>query len=96
MYVSNSYVNDSVYFNDSELAEMIGNWSNKIDVSWWWYRDVSSYAQEKGLEKGLIKVIAHTEDIPFWWRAFAESIELTDKMKELIEKNRQRDLHKNV
>jgi hypothetical protein len=76
------------YFNDTELAEMIDRWSRDIDVSYWWYRDVILQAQERG----LVKVIAHTEDCPFWWRKFADSIELSDKIKELIMKNRQRDI----
>ena len=76
------------YFRDNEIADMVDEWSrDRSHTLWWWYRDIMLVAQERG----LVKVIAHTEDKPFWWRTFAESIELADKIKELIEKNKQRD-----
>ncbi len=77
------------YFSNTELAEMISEWSKDTSkVTWWWFRDIILQAQERG----LVKVIAHTDDKPFWWRTFAESIELTDKVKELIEKINQRNV----
>lgn len=77
------------YFGNTELAEMINEWSkDNSKVMWWWYRDCILQAQERG----LVKVITHTDDKPFWCRTFAESIELTDKVKELIEKINQRNV----
>lgn len=75
-------------FTDTELAEMIDDWSRDYSrVLWFWYRDVILQAQDRG----LVKVISHTEDKPFWWRSFGESIELSDRIKEIIERNRQRN-----
>lgn len=75
-------------FTDTELAEMIDQWSrDRSNILWFWYRDVILQAQERG----LIKIIAHTEENPFWWRLFADSIELADRAKEIIARNRQRD-----
>jgi hypothetical protein len=74
------------YYSDKELSEMVSEWSKSIDVSYWWYRDVVLQAQERG----LVKVIAHTEDKPFWWRSFAESIEILDKAKDIMTKNAHR------
>jgi hypothetical protein len=72
---------------DNDLAELVDERSRGVSVvSFWWYRDVILQAQERG----LVKVIAHTEEKPFWWRSVEESIELSDKMKDLILKGRQR------
>jgi hypothetical protein len=48
---------------------------------WFWYRDVLLQAQERG----FVKITAHTDDKPFWWRKFGESIEIVnEKLKEKI------------
>lgn len=46
-----------------------------------WYRDVIKQAEERG----YLKVISHTEEMPFWWRKFDDSIEVTsEKLKNMI------------
>ena len=77
------------YFSDTELVQMMDEWvkADSYTNHWWWFRDVILQAQEKE----LIKIIGHTESNPFWWRKFSESIEILDKMKIMIEKNKQRE-----
>jgi len=77
-----------MHYGDTELAEMVNEWIlDKSHIMYWFYRDTILQAQERG----LVKVIAHTEDKPFWWRSFESSIELSDRIKELIEKIKQWD-----
>lgn len=72
------------YFSDTELAQMLNEWRdlNGYTNCWWWYRDCILQAEGRG----LVKIIVHTPDNPFWCRKFNESIELTDKIKVLMDK----------
>lgn len=77
------------WFGESELAEIIESFRTRsVNYAFWWYRDVMLQAKERG----LLKIIADSEDNPFFCRKFDESIEMSDKLKELIERNKQRDL----
>ena len=78
------------FFGESELAEVIDRMrQDQSRYLWFWYRDVILQAQDRG----FLKVVGHSQDMPFWWRKFEESIELFPKILELIERNRQRDSH---
>jgi hypothetical protein len=82
-----------MHYSDTELAEMVNEWSlDKSHIMYWFYRDIILQAEERG----LVKVVANTEDKPFWWRSFEESIELSDRIKELIEKIKQWDNKRNA
>jgi len=75
------------WFTESELAQELNRFKNDQEhIPWFWYRDVILHAQERG----YAKVTAHTDDKPFWWRKFEDSIELSLKIKEIIERNEQR------
>lgn len=51
---------------------------------YWWYRDVLRQAEERG----LIRIMGHSEQVPFWWRKFDESVEvISEKLKEAIKKD---------
>jgi len=85
---SNREGNIVMYFNDTELTEMIlGFQRDQNHIYWFWYRDILLEAQSRD----LVRITAHTEEMPFWWRKFDESIEFTPRMQELVERNRQRN-----
>ena len=49
-----------------------------------WYRDVLRQAEERG----MLKITGHSDETPFWWRKFSDSIELiSEKLKEEIVKD---------
>ena len=71
------------WFGEIELVEQILEWQKEgIPYLWFFYRDVMLQAQERG----LIKIIVDSEDRPFWWRKFEESIEFTPKTMEIIKR----------
>ena len=81
------------YLRDSELVEYLAEWnSDTSHTNWCWYRDTILQAQERG----LAKVIVHTEDCPFWWRKFVDSIELTEKAITMIEKSKQKNIQEKI
>jgi len=83
--ISYQPINHVIYFSEGELVgELLELMTNRSNHRYFYYRDVILQAQERG----YLKVIAHTEDKPFWWRTFEESIELDEKMKGLIERAR--------
>ena len=48
---------------------------------YWYYRNVLIQAQERG----LVRITGHSNEIPFWWRKFDESIEiLSEQLKTAI------------
>jgi len=76
------------WFGESELAETIEKFrAQSSNYSVCWYRDVILQAQDRG----YLKVVAHSDDVPFWYRKFDESIEISESLKSIIERNRQRD-----
>lgn len=76
-------INRCIHFSEGELVgELLELITNRSNHRYFWYRDVILQAQDRG----YLKVIAHSEDKPFWWRTFEESIELSDNMKQLLER----------
>lgn len=53
----------------------------KEKVIWFWYRDVILQAQERG----LVKVIGDSPELPFYQRKFSESIQvISDECRKMI------------
>ena len=70
-----------IYLSEGDLFGEICRLRQEKNPSWFWYRDIMRQSEERG----YLKVIAHTEDKPFWWRKFDESIEVTsEKLKNMI------------
>ena len=80
-----------MYFNSNELIEMVVEWqaNNHKGVMWWWYRDNMLQAQDRG----LIKITANTNEMPFWWMNFSDSIEITEAGNAIINRMKQKDNH---
>lgn len=70
-------------FSEGDMVkEIIRFREDKRSAPWFWYRDTLLQAQDRG----YLKVIADSDVLPFWWRKFDESIEMTPRLIELIEK----------
>jgi hypothetical protein len=66
------------WFSEGELIGEILRLRRGI-WCWFWYRDVLRQAEGRG----FVRITAHTDEKPFWWRSFGESVEmLSDKLKE--------------
>lgn len=51
----------------------------------WWYRDVLQQAEQRG----FLRITGHTDERPFWWRRFDESVEvLSERLKQAIGEKR--------
>lgn len=50
-------------------------------ASWFWYKDVLLDAEQKG----FIKITKNSEEKPFWWNKFDDSVEnLSEQLKQKI------------
>ena len=68
-------------FGEGDLIGEVIRLRREGQKPWFWYRDVLRQAQERG----LLRIAGHTEEMPFWWRKFDESVEVTsEKLREKI------------
>ena len=52
------------------------------EVPYFWYRDVLLQAQDRG----LLRITAHEEGNPFWWRRWEDSVEVvSDRLAQALE-----------
>lgn len=77
-----SYFSEKIfYFSEGDLMGEICSLRSSKSYSCIWYRDVMAQAENRG----LIKIVSHTKDMPFWWRKFDESVEIiSEKLKNMI------------
>jgi len=72
------------WFSEGELM----NWlicfldGNQNTTMYWWYRYIIFQAEKRN----YLKIVMHSDERPFWYRKFSESIELTESTTQLIEK----------
>jgi hypothetical protein len=69
-----------MWFSEGELHGEVCR-CHRGEVPWFWYRNVLLQAQERG----AIRISGHSEERPFWWRKFEDSVEVTsDKLAALM------------
>ena len=79
------------WFADGELIGEIVCLRHDGQKPWFWYRDVLRQAEKRG----YLKVTQDSEEKPFWWRRFDESVEvLSDKLREAIVEDEAEQLRK--
>jgi hypothetical protein len=48
---------------------------------WFWKRDILRQAEARG----YLRIVAHTEELPFWWRTFEQATVIdNEKLKALL------------
>ena len=58
---------------------------------YWWYRDVLRQAEQRG----FLRVTGHSDELPFWWRWFDDSVDVTsNRLREAIIEDEAEQLRK--
>ena len=58
-----------------EIGRLINRFSQRQGVFYLWYRDVMIQAHQRG----FVRIHGHSEELPFWWRSFADSVEIVSE-----------------
>ena len=67
------------WFDEGGLVGEVVRLRREGQKPWFWYRDVIRQAEQRG----YVRVTGHSDELPFWWRKFDDSVEATsEKLRE--------------
>lgn len=79
------------WFDEGSLIGEIVGLRREGQKPWFWYRDVLRQAEQRG----FLRVTGHSDEFPFWWRWFDDSVEvLSDRLREKIIEDEAKQLEK--
>jgi hypothetical protein len=80
-----------IWFSDGDLVGEVVRLRREGQKPYWWYRDVLRQAEQRG----FLRVTQDTEEKPFWWRHFDDSVEVvSDKLREAIVRDEAEQIEK--